>query len=625
MPGLTVHFEVLNQLNSPALYADTLANRPAAQLVGRIFFRTDSPFGIYRDTGSAWDLIASPDTTGISGSGLAGQVPYFTGASTIGGTNNLFWDSTNNRLGIGTATPGVSLDIHGAGSIVQINGTGTSNAFEAFQNAGTTKWRVGNNYSAATNYFSIYDFANSVESFKLESGATNILTINASTTNQGNIKIQKAGANPRLEIQQDTPSATNKSEVVFLAPVGFGAISKYTSSTTALKIIAAEDFGIYNYASSGDIAVLNDFATGKIKFAAGGSSTAQATLTAAGRLLIGTTTEGTEILKVNGTSILNGFATISGSTTAASAIARGALISSTLVASANSDVLVGLDISPTFTNGAFTGVTNLAARFNGNIESSNFKATFDIIKVGISAVAPSLTGGSIVIGGYWGGGNRYTAQSMTTGTTNIIIGKGNASYITTGSDNIALGQNSLNGNSTTQQKNIAIGTNSLGLNTGDSNVAIGYRAAQNITSGGSNIILGIDAATSQADGTTNLALTGSNNIYIGQQVRGFNNTDTNAIVIGSVGIGLGSNTTVIGNSSTTLTALRGSTIINATSINASAVLQADSTASGFLPPRMTTTQKNAIGTPAAGLIVFDTTLAKLCVYSGSAWQTITSV
>jgi hypothetical protein len=42
-------------------------------------------------------------------------------------------------------------------------------------------------------------------------------------------------------------------------------------------------------------------------------------------------------------------------------------------------------------------------------------------------------------------------------------------------------------------------------------------------------------------------------------------------------------------------------------------------------PNMTTTQKNAISSPAAGLIVFDTTLAKLAVYSGSAWQTVTSV
>lgn len=39
---------------------------------------------------------------------------------------------------------------------------------------------------------------------------------------------------------------------------------------------------------------------------------------------------------------------------------------------------------------------------------------------------------------------------------------------------------------------------------------------------------------------------------------------------------------------------------------------------------VTTAEKNAL-TPAAGWVVFDTTLAKLCVYSGSAWQTITSV
>ena len=39
---------------------------------------------------------------------------------------------------------------------------------------------------------------------------------------------------------------------------------------------------------------------------------------------------------------------------------------------------------------------------------------------------------------------------------------------------------------------------------------------------------------------------------------------------------------------------------------------------------VTTTQKNALSA-ASGQIVFDTTLGKLCVYSGSAWQTITSV
>lgn len=54
--------------------------------------------------------------------------------------------------------------------------------------------------------------------------------------------------------------------------------------------------------------------------------------------------------------------TVAGSITAASALAQGVYFNNTLVAAANNDVLVGLDINPTFTNGAFTGVTNLGVR-----------------------------------------------------------------------------------------------------------------------------------------------------------------------------------------------------------------------------------------------------------------------
>jgi hypothetical protein len=53
--------------------------------------------------------------------------------------------------------------------------------------------------------------------------------------------------------------------------------------------------------------------------------------------------------------------------------------------------------------------------------------------------------------------------------------------------------------------------------------------------------------------------------------------------------------------------------------NASARLQVDSTTQGFLPPRMTTTQVNAIATPAEGLVVFNTTISHLCVYQSGAW------
>jgi hypothetical protein len=58
---------------------------------------------------------------------------------------------------------------------------------------------------------------------------------------------------------------------------------------------------------------------------------------------------------------------------------------------------------------------------------------------------------------------------------------------------------------------------------------------------------------------------------------------------------------------------------------ASAILDGQSTNQGFRFPNMTTAQKNAISSPAAGLVIFDTTLSKLCVYTGVAWQTVTSV
>ena len=44
---------------------------------------------------------------------------------------------------------------------------------------------------------------------------------------------------------------------------------------------------------------------------------------------------------------------------------------------------------------------------------------------------------------------------------------------------------------------------------------------------------------------------------------------------------------------------------------------------GVQVPVVTTTAKNAL-TVTAGYIVFDSTLGKLCIYTGSAWQTITS-
>ena len=64
----------------------------------------------------------------------------------------------------------------------------------------------------------------------------------------------------------------------------------------------------------------------------------------------------------------------------------------------------------------------------------------------------------------------------------------------------------------------------------------------------------------------------------------------------------------------------GSASLGATTANASAIFDITSTTKGFLPPRMTTTQKNAIASPAAGLVLYDSTTNKLQCYNGSTWN-----
>jgi len=84
MPAIDL--SILNQRQTPAFYADVFANRPAAGFVGRIFVSTDT-FAFYRDNGTGWDLIGGPGTGTITGSGTAGTIPLWNGASTIGNSD----------------------------------------------------------------------------------------------------------------------------------------------------------------------------------------------------------------------------------------------------------------------------------------------------------------------------------------------------------------------------------------------------------------------------------------------------------------------------------------------------------------------------------------------------------
>jgi hypothetical protein len=70
-------------------------------------------------------------------------------------------------------------------------------------------------------------------------------------------------------------------------------------------------------------------------------------------------------------------------------------------------------------------------------------------------------------------------------------------------------------------------------------------------------------------------------------------------------------------------ALAGATHIgSASNANASAILELTSTTRGLLLPRMTSAERDAIASPVAGLIVYNTTDNLVSFYNGTAWTNL---
>jgi microcystin-dependent protein len=65
--------------------------------------------------------------------------------------------------------------------------------------------------------------------------------------------------------------------------------------------------------------------------------------------------------------------------------------------------------------------------------------------------------------------------------------------------------------------------------------------------------------------------------------------------------------------------------IGTTTPDASAILDITSTTKGLLPPRMTTTQRNAIASPVAGLVIYNSTDTQFQFYNGTTWQSLSGL
>ncbi len=87
---------------------------------GLMIYQTDNTPGFYYNSGDevipVWEKLVIADEVVVDGSGSATQVAFWDDINSLNSDADLYWDNTNKRLGIGTATPSSLLHLEGAGT-----------------------------------------------------------------------------------------------------------------------------------------------------------------------------------------------------------------------------------------------------------------------------------------------------------------------------------------------------------------------------------------------------------------------------------------------------------------------------------------------------------------------------
>lgn len=228
----------------------------------------------------------------------------------------------------------------------------------------------------------------------------------------------------------------------------------------------------------------------------------------------------------------------------------------------------------------------------------NVEQTFTQVQT--IGTASATTAQLVVIGG--SGGNSIISLRRTSGSTNQFdwaLTGGGLSF-----------NDGINGGTTT---NIYGDNSKMQLYIGQRNVG----SASGVTL--NNCVLGATTfASSSGNNNAGVLLTIQGSLGTGNAQPGSINFDLGTITASG-------STQQTASTKMTIYGLYGNVGIGTTTPVASAKLELTSTTQGFLVPRMTTTQKNAISSPSKGLMIFDTTLVKMCLYNGASWETITSI
>jgi hypothetical protein len=388
--------------------------------------------------------------------------------------------------------------------------------------------------------------------------------VGTASTYYGDFGVTSSGYNTPGQNIINTASTVYLQSVTMPLAIGTlnsNALSFYTNSTLVGAFSAAGVFSITN-----DV-LINGLTVGK-----GGGNQSAATVLGNGALSANTTVNnltaiGYQALNKNTTNVAT-FGTITGGSgytngtytavamtpvsgatfatypTVTVIVSGGAVTSVTLVTAgvgASSTAATVLTVASALIGGTGSGFS---------IPVNTFASGAQNTATGYQSGFNTSTGSQNVFNGFQAGYSNTTALETTaigfqalysnvSGNSNTAIGKYSL-YFVTSSNNSAIGANSLY-NTTSGSLNVGLGKSTLyANNSGSGNTAVGYQAGY-------------------GNGSANANTTGSYNTYLGYLTVGSGVNNINELVIGSNGVGLGSNTTVIGNTSTTLTQTYGVT------------------------------------------------------------------
>lgn len=502
--------------------------------------------------------------------GTVGRLLFQGTGNVLQQSGNLFWDNPNLRLGIGISTPLYTLDVAG-----NIHGNSIFAEYNIVSSAGnvwlSNGYAIGD-YGTGNNRIEFYSnrlsfFGNGNEALRIV-GSTGNLLVN--TTTDAGFKLDVNGTARVTNNLNVGTSAISGTQVVInggqslVATTDFYLLHLFGFNTSGSAGVGSKQwitFGINDAARSSKIGGINlgnnNYESGLVfNTTTGGNNLERLRILNNGNVLINTTTDDGFKLDVNGT----------------------ARVSSNI-----SGIYDGLNVR----NSA--GASNAQARIKFDNDITPTQTTTGGVVFYTSSVFSGFPSSSF---GLWNYNSNGVIAFATNSTERLrIFSTGNVGINTTTDAGIRLDVN------------------------GTARVSSTLAVGGPLQTGGSGF------------GNTMLSIQSSYPCFILSSLSGTPskvgfNLDSSKLYFSEET----NNTTAYGHRLMADTKLGGLVVLNNTatgsvaSLNASAVLQADSTTRGFLPPRMTNAQRAAIASPAVGLIVYCTDATEgLYVYKSTGW------